>query len=242
MERRYAILGDIHANWEALSAVMEDARRQSVTDFVCVGDIVGYNACPSECLEAIRACDAATVRGNHDHYVANDEHLEDFHPLAASVVDWTRRQLSASQIQWLRDLPLSRIVGGFTIVHSTLDLPDKWGYVFDTLEAEAHFSYQTTSVCFHGHTHVPMTFEKHGNIIRVEPSTVHIQLGFKYFINTGSVGQPRDGDFRSSYLIYHMKTREIEFRRVEYDIAAAQERNRQAGLPERLSERLAQGR
>ena len=242
MERRYAILGDIHANWEALSAVLEDARKQSVTDFVCVGDVVGYNACPAECVDAIRELGAATVRGNHDHYVSHDEHLEDFHPLAASVVDWTRRQLNDAQLRWLRELPLMRLSGGFTLVHSTLDLPEKWGYVFDTLEAEAHFSYQTTSVCFHGHTHVPMTFEKHGSVIRVEPSTVRIQLGYKYFINTGSVGQPRDGDSRSSYLIYHLKTREIEFRRVEYDIASTQARNLRAGLPARLSERLAQGR
>lgn len=242
MERKFAILGDIHANWEALSAVLDDARAMSVTDFVCVGDVVGYNASPAECLDAVRECGAVTVRGNHDHYVAHQEHLDDFHPLAASVIDWTRRTLSEDQLQWLAQLPMVRAINGFTIVHGTLDMPEKWGYVFDVLEAEANFNSQTTAVCFHGHTHVPLVFERHGSVFRGEPSTVHIQLGHKYFINTGSIGQPRDGDSRGSYLTYNMKTREIEFRRVEYDIEAAQERNKLVGLPARLSDRLARGR
>lgn len=242
MDRRYAIIGDIHANLEALQAVVEDARSCSATNFACVGDVVGYNASPSECLNLIRELDCVSVRGNHDHYVAFDECLEDFHPLAASVIAWTRRQLDDDQIQWLRDLPFQRITGGFTLVHSTLDMPEKWGYVFDSLEAESHFNYQTTSVCFHGHTHVPLVFEKRGSVLREDPVKVHVQLGGKYFINTGSVGQPRDGDPRSSYLLYHVKAREIEFRRVEYDVATSQAKNRKAGLPDRLALRLEQGR
>lgn len=243
MDRRYAIIGDIHANLEALQAVVEDARSCSVTHFACVGDVVGYNASPSECLNLIRELDCVTVRGNHDHYVANDECLEDFHPLAASVIAWTRRQLDDEQMKWLRGLPFHRLTGGFTLVHSTLDLPEKWGYVFDTLEAEAHFNYQTTSVCFHGHTHVPLVFEKRSNVLlREDPAKVQVHFGSKYFINTGSVGQPRDGDPRSSYVLYHAKSREIEFRRIQYDVAAAQRKNRKAGLPDRLAQRLAQGR
>jgi diadenosine tetraphosphatase ApaH/serine/threonine PP2A family protein phosphatase len=245
MDQRYAIFGDIHANLEALTAVIEDARSQHVTDFVCLGDIVGYNANPRECVEIIRDLGAVTVRGNHDHYCSHDEYLDDFQPLAASVIAWTRRQLSAENVDWLRSLPYTRIMHacGMTAVHSTLDLPDRWGYVFDLLDAEAHFNYQTTPICFHGHTHVPLVFEKNSQILRSDAnSLVKIVFGTKYFANSGSVGQPRDGDPRSSYVIYAPKMKELAFRRVAYDIETAADKVLAAGLPERLAERLFRGR
>jgi predicted phosphodiesterase len=158
MGERYAIVGDIHSNWQALEAVLADARAQSVTQFLCVGDVVGYNADPVRCLEAIMDMGAVTVQGNHDHYCSSDAVLTDFHPLAAEVIQWTRSQLSARHVQYLRDLKLVRRVAGFTLVHSTLDMPEKWGYVFDALEADANFNYQSTAICFHGHTHVPVVF------------------------------------------------------------------------------------
>ncbi|MBN2302301.1 MAG: metallophosphoesterase family protein [Lentisphaerae bacterium] len=241
-DTKFAVLGDIHGNIEALEAVLDDAAERNVNAYVCVGDIVGYNADPSACLEKIRAMDCIVVRGNHDHYCSHDESLDDFHPLAANVIDWTRHQLSDDQIEYLRNLKLSRMVSGFTLVHSTLDMPKKWGYVFDSLEAEANFNYQTTSVCFHGHTHVPVIYEKKGHVTRHEAQNITIALGKKYFINVGSVGQPRDGDPRASYVTYNLRTKEIEFCRVRYDIATTQAKIRKAGLPERLATRLEQGR
>ena len=244
MNRRYAILGDIHANLEALNAVLEDARAQSVTDFVCLGDVVGYNADPAACVRVVRdelAC--PTVRGNHDHYCSHDdETLDDFQPLAASAIAWTRRQLTEEDAHWLSNLPLSRTVSGFTLVHSTLDVPERWGYVFDQLDAESHFTYQKTALCFHGHTHVPLVFEKRREVVRSQPQEIRLAPGTKYFVNTGSVGQPRDGDPRSSYLVYDTASRTITFRRLAYDVAATMEKNRRAGLPERLAVRLAAGR
>lgn len=126
MDHRYAVFGDVHANLEALNAVIEDARSQQVTDFICLGDVVGYNANPRECIDLIRELGAATVRGNHDHYCAHEEFLDDFQPLAANAISWTRRQLGEDQVEWLRNLPLSRIMHacGLTAVHSTLDMPD----------------------------------------------------------------------------------------------------------------------
>jgi len=241
-DKKYAIFGDIHSNWEALSAILDDAEANGVTTYVCVGDIVGYNASPAECLAKVRDISAAVVRGNHDHYCSHDECLEDFHPLAANVVDWTRRQLSGDDVQYLRNLRMSRLIDGFTIVHSTLDMPEKWGYVLDTLEAESHFAYQHTGLCFHGHTHVPVVYERHGVVTRRDVRTLRVTLGRKYFINTGSVGQPRDGDPRASYVIYSPSERIVEFRRLPYDIETAQRKIRDAGLPERLASRLAQGR
>ncbi len=242
MSKKYAILGDIHSNWEALSAVLEDARQNEVDSYVCVGDVVGYNANPAECLEKIRELCVAVVRGNHDHYVAHDECLEDFHPLAANVIDWTRRQLSREQLQYLKNLRLSAMVDGFTIVHSTLDMPEKWGYVIDALDADANFNYQTSSVCFHGHTHVPVVFERQGRVVRSSFTSFQTTLGRKCFVNTGSVGQPRDGDPRAAYVIYDPAARRIDLRRVEYDIAATQRKIIAAGLPERLARRLENGK
>lgn len=241
-ERKCAILGDVHGNWEALTAVLEDAEKRNVTRYICLGDIVGYNANPAECIDKIRELECIVVRGNHDHYCSHDESLEDFHPLAASVVDWTRRQLTDDQIQYLRDLKYSRPFQGFTIVHSTLDMPEKWGYVFDTLEADSHFTYQRTGVCFYGHTHIPVIFEKEDKIVRREPSTLRVTLGRKYFVNVGSVGQPRDGDPRASYVVYDQNARSMEFVRVPYDLQTTQEKIIKAGLPERLARRLELGK
>jgi diadenosine tetraphosphatase ApaH/serine/threonine PP2A family protein phosphatase len=124
-----------------------------------------------------------------------------------------------------------------------MDNPKSFGYVFDNLQADANFARQLTPLCFHGHTHCPMIYEKSMNgVFRIDPQDFKLPVGRKYFINVGSVGQPRDGDPRATYVIYDQKERTVRFRRLEYDIAAAQERIRLAGLPERLAERLAVGR
>ncbi len=239
---KYAILADIHSNLEALRAVLEDARTKKVSGYVCLGDIVGYNANPVECLEVIQELGCPTVRGNHDHYCSHNDNLNGFHPLAADVVDWTRRQLSEEQRDYLRGLKYVDRVETFTIVHSTLDTPEMWGYVFDKLEAEASFAYQATSLCFFGHTHVPLAFEK-AEVVRAGLyAKIRISLGKKYFINVGSVGQPRDGDPRAAYAIYDLLNNEIELHRVSYDYRVTQKKIIDSGLPARLAARLAVGR
>lgn len=239
---KYAILGDVHANIQALDAVLNDAAGQGVTHYACVGDIVGYNANPIECLEKIRNICPVSVRGNHDHYCSHDENLDNFHPLAADVVGWTRKLLTDDQVAYLRGLRMIARVETFTMVHSTLDSPDSWGYVFDKLEADANFSYQTSTVCFFGHTHVPLAFEKAETIRFGLYTKIRIGVGKKYFINVGSVGQPRDGDPRAAYVLYDMVNNLVELRRVNYDIKSAQKRIIEAGLPARLATRLAIGR
>lgn len=245
MGRVYAILGDIHANIDALNVVLDDARKHGVTHFVCVGDVVGYNSAPAECIHIVRdELNCPCVRGNHDHYVSyQDTNLADFHPSAAQVVEWTRSQLNEADILWLHDLPLQKPVMGFMLVHATLDKPSHWGYVFEHQQAEANFSYQYTQLCFHGHTHVPIIYSNEsGGVVHYEPRDFTLELGQRLFINVGSVGQPRDGDPRASYVIYDMVARQVLFRRLEYDVQAAMERNRLAGLPEKCATRLEIGR
>ena len=239
---KIAILGDIHSNLEALETVLDDAEQQGVQQYCCVGDVVGYNANPRECLDRVRQLGAVIVRGNHDHYCSHNESLRAFHPLAAEVVDWTRRVLTEEERDFLHRLPLIRLIDTFTLVHSTLDNPEGWGYVFDGLEADSNFAYQSTSLCFYGHTHVPMLFEK-GDVVRAERyERVRLAMGRKYFINVGSIGQPRDGDPRAAYAIYDTTRNEVVLRRLLYDIEAAQQKIRAAGLPERLAARLAVGK
>ena len=242
MNKIFAILGDIHANLDALNVVLDDCRSQGVTDFLCTGDVVGYNACPHECLKIVRDLGCPIVMGNHDHYVSSRQNLDDFNPHAAAVIEWTRRQLSVEEIYFLRNLPFLATKMGITLVHATMDNPDGFGYVFDHLQAEAHFNHQVTPLCFHGHTHCPMIYEKQiGAVYRIDAQDFTLPLGRKYFINVGSVGQPRDGDPRASYVVYDPKSRLVRFRRLEYDVKAAQERVLAAGLPPRLAERLAVG-
>ena len=242
-ERKIAVLGDIHANLDALEVVLADARAAGVTDYLCVGDVVGYNACPNECCEIVRSLCSATVCGNHDHYCGGTESLEEFSPLAAAMVKWSRAALTDENRQWLRGLGHVELSLGVTLVHAPMDAPAHWGYVFDEFEAESSFAYQKTPICFHGHTHVPVVFElHHGRVTRLEPGTFRLEPGRKYFLNTGSVGQPRDGDPRASYCIYSPGSRSVEYRRLAYDVEAAQRRIVEAGLPERLAKRLAEGR
>ena len=242
MDKLIAILGDIHANLDALEVVLADCREQGVTDYLCTGDVVGYNACPHECLEIVRSLNCPVVMGNHDHYVSSDLNLADFNPNAAAVIKWTRGQLTDEELGYLRSLPFDVTRTGITLVHATLDNPRGFGYVFDHLQAESHFIHQKSPICFHGHTHCPMIYEKQmGAVYRIDAQDFKLPIGRKYFINVGSVGQPRDGDPRASYVLYDPAERMVHFRRLEYDIAAAQAKVREAGLPERLAERLEVG-
>ncbi|MEJ6581006.1 MAG: metallophosphoesterase family protein [Akkermansiaceae bacterium] len=239
---RIALFGDIHANLEALEAVLKDASEQCCSDHVCMGDIVGYNADPYACLEIVRSKNWPVVKGNHDEDASGDHSLDTMNPVAAAALEWTRQQLSEDQRAWLRNIRMVRQVENFTVVHSTLDQPQSWNYVTNKFDAMSNFSYQFTKLCFHGHTHVPRIFIRDSRVAEVEGDSIVIEPGMKYFINTGSVGQPRDGDWRACYAIYDIPTATVSFRRVEYDLATTQQKIRAAGLPEVLAERLAEGR
>lgn len=239
---RTAIFGDIHANLEALEAILEDAAGQGVTDYVCLGDVVGYNADPVACLNMIRDMDCPTVKGNHDQDASEDHSLDSMNPVAALALQWTREQLDDDQRLWLKKLRMVRQVSDYTIVHSTLDQPVHWNYVTNRFDAMSNFSYQFTQICFHGHTHVPRVYVKSDKVREVPAESIAIEANSKYFINVGSVGQPRDGDPRACYAIIDSNHKLVVFRRVEYDIRKTQQKIREAGLPEMLAERLQEGR
>lgn len=239
---RFAIFSDIHANLEALEAVLADATENKCTHFVCLGDVVGYNANPHECVARVQELDCPIVKGNHDEQASISESSRDFNEMAEAAIQWTRDQLTEADKSWLRELKMLQQVDEFTIVHATLDMPEQWGYVFNDLDAAASFPHQHTSVCFFGHTHVPMVFVRDEGVQRLKIDKLRIDSGKKYFINGGSVGQPRDGEWRAAYCIYHVEDGVVEQRRVKYDLETAQEKIIKAGLPRLLAERLDVGR
>lgn len=239
---RFAIFGDIHANLEALEAVLADADERGCTHYVCLGDVVGYNANPHECVERVRALECPVVKGNHDEQASIASDLSDFNPLAEEAISWTRDNLTEEDKQWLAELRFVRPVRDFTIVHATLDTPHKWGYVFNALDAAASFNYQHTQICFYGHTHAPKAYVRDTAVHSVPFEKLRLEPQKKYLVNVGSVGQPRDGDWRSAYCIYNTDQNYVELRRIEYDIHIAKEKILAAGLPQRLAERLSQGK
>ncbi|HSR88744.1 MAG TPA: metallophosphoesterase family protein [Pontiella sp.] len=240
---KYAILGDIHSNLEALQAVLNDAEAQGVTNFACTGDVVGYNADPKACLKMIRNLGCSVVQGNHDYYAGCNESMELFTPMAQKSIYWTRKQLSQLDRKYLRTLPLILDIENFTMVHSSLSNPQRWNYIFKKDLAAAHFQNQFSNVCFFGHTHVPLAFVKGDTEIEKGfYKTLTIRKGFQYLINVGSVGQPRDRNPKSAYAIYDLEAQTVTMRRVEYDMPATQRKIRAAGLPFRNALRLERGR
>ncbi len=231
---KYAIIADIHANLHALQAVLQDMRLQGCTHAACLGDIVGYNANPKECLDLIRGMNIPCVKGNHDEYCSSNDVLDGFNPTAAEVIRWTRAQLTADDRTWLAALRYTQDVASFTIVHATLDQPSRWGYVFDKLTAAASLAYQKSPVCFFGHTHVPVVFFQDSTVRGGSYQKFRVESGKKYFVNVGAVGQPRGNNPKAAYVTYDLDSQFIELRRVDYDIPGAQGSIIAAGLPKRL--------
>lgn len=239
---KYAIFGDIHANLEAFEAVLADAEQKGCTDYVCTGDIVGYAADPNECLRIVRDMNCPVVKGNHDEEAILNTSLEGLNPLAKQAMEWTRAQLNEDERDFLTNMKLVRQVADFTIVHATLDTPGSWTYVTNKFDAMASFSYQFTQLCFYGHTHTPRIYVKGDSVEPLEEMEVNLEMGRKYFINVGSTGQPRDGDWRASYAVYDAENQNVEIRRLDYDIRKAQDKIIDAGLPEMLAHRLSLGK
>lgn len=239
---RIAFLSDIHANLQALEAVLRDADQQGCTRQVCLGDLVGFNANPAECVDRIRSLGCPVVKGDHDETNSADFPLEQMNPVAAAAVQWTRDALGSERRRWLEGLPLTCDAEDFTAVHSSLDHPAAWNYVFSNVEAMSSLAYQSTQLCFHGHTHVPGVFAKNVGLVQLAADPLLLQAGVKYLINAGSVGQPRDRDPRACYVIYDLERRFVFFRRVRYDMDATRKTILDSGLPPMSAERLADGR
>jgi diadenosine tetraphosphatase ApaH/serine/threonine PP2A family protein phosphatase len=240
---KHALFSDVHGNLEAFQAVVRDGREQAVGQWLCLGDTVGYGGDPQACLALARSLGGPMVRGNHDDETGHGGVVSHFSPLAVAGVLYSRRMLSAEERAFLAALPLRLEVGDCTLVHATLDRPEGWEYIVSPAEAARSLARQATPLGFFGHTHIPHLFaEEKGEVREFVYRQVELNPAKRYFINVGSVGQPRDGDPRAAYAIYDDAARTVELRRVAYDVAAAQAKIAAAELPARLAARLAEAR
>lgn len=263
---RSLILSDIHANLEALHAVLDTAAGQ--WDVVWdLGDTVGYGGSPNETLDVLRPLGGLTVRGNHDRVCSGISSAANFNPAARTSAQWTLEHLTADHLLWLRTLPQGPIEPKDTagasapasdagpqmrvmLAHGSPLNEDE--YILNVRDAWAPLQQMTTALAFVGHTHVQGGFRRREHAwdeIRTrykgrghETWTLAIEPGTRQLINPGSVGQPRDHDWRAAFAVHDSEACTVTYHRVPYDVAMAQRRILGAGLPERLAERLGEGR
>jgi predicted phosphodiesterase len=241
---RALILSDIHANLEALQAVIEDAEKRGGFDVVwCLGDMVGYGPDPGPCLEVLRRYPLQAVTGNHDYAAIDSKMVESFNNAAAVAAYWTLEQLSDSDVEFLGNLAQVVTVDFFTLVHGSLRAPI-WEYLLDPSSALGTFGLLSTPYCLVGHSHIPFLCWENQGEPRFEAFTEGQEFQLKeerLIANPGGVGQPRDHDPRSSYAIFDEQLNSLQRHRVSYDISLTQEKMRQAKLPEALITRLDHG-
>ncbi len=240
---RVAVVSDIHSNLAALRAVLSDM--PAVDELWCLGDIVGYGPDPNECIATLLEKKHLAIAGNHDWAATGQVDVSDFNPDARRAAEWTASQLTDVNREILRRLPPELSIGDFTFAHGSPRDPI-WEYILQPAQASVNLSFFSTKYCLVGHTHVPAIYlgpAGKSPATGVRPQTDEVfSLGERRLIvNPGSVGQPRDGDPRASYLLLDLESKEGRFRRVEYDVEATQRRMQAAGLPYSLWARLAVG-
>jgi diadenosine tetraphosphatase ApaH/serine/threonine PP2A family protein phosphatase len=244
-EETWVVFSDIHSNLEAFQAVLADMRKVRFSRMICLGDVVGYAANPKECLDLVRSLDTEVLRGNHDFGVVDNPTMLQMSGPAALGIRYAREQLSPGRCDFLANLPMVSTQGDLQFVHSSLDRPEDWTYLRREPEIREHFKAQTHPVSFCGHTHIPgAVWLSPADEITLLGSSGRIALpgDGKVLINVGSVGQPRDRCADACYVVYDAAQRNVEFRRVPYDINGAKQRILEAGLPNITAERLSLGK
>ena len=240
---RYAIFSDVHSNLEAFMSVIKAMKREKIDKYICGGDIIGYGADPSKCIELTRRLTDNVISGNHDWASAGIFDTSYFNEYAKKAVFWTNEVLNETERTYLKNLKLIHKEKSFVVVHGSLDEPERFHYILNLNDAFRTFNIMDGKLCFVAHSHSPIVFKKHEEDITCAKETaLKLDKDTLYIINVGSVGQVRDGDPRACYVIYDESDNAIEIKRVPYDIKKAQEKIIKAGLPSFLAERLSMGR
>lgn len=232
---RIAIISDIHSNLEGLEKAAELIRKTVVDEIICLGDIVGYGANPNECLALIRELTPHILLGNHDEAAIYPEKTEHFNPLARIAAEWTGNTLTEANKEFIQGLPFTIERHGATFVHSSPYEPSEWHYVLSPADAQYNFQAFLTPICFIGHTHVPDVFCD-------DIWTREVARSKRFVVNVGSVGQPRDNNWQLSFGVFDTDKWTYKNVRSEYDVKAASEKIRKAGLPRGLADRILVGR
>jgi diadenosine tetraphosphatase ApaH/serine/threonine PP2A family protein phosphatase len=238
---RVGIFSDVHANYEALSAVLRALEVERIDRYVCLGDTVGYGASPNETCDLVRKTVAFTILGNHDAAVAGRMDYSYYYDAARQALDLHAAVLSPENMSWLRQLPYQVREDNLSFCHgSPLNL-EEFEYIFATEQAERCLEIweQLAEVTFIGHSHLCKSFAlARDEVHDVVAQKFSIRKGFKYIISVGSVGQPRDYDNRASYTIYDSDERVFEFKRAEYDIESAARKIFESNLERNFGNRL----
>ena len=241
---RILLVSDIHANLAALDAVLRDVESQGAVDQVwSLGDAVGYGPQPNECLERLRELGAVAVAGNHELAALGSLSVDEFNPQARAAALWTAGLLTDRSREYAGSLPHKTVYGDFTLVHGSPRDPI-WEYLVSAEVAAVNLPYLQTRHCINGHTHVPVVLSALGDeqetVMPSHGQVVELYEG-RWFINPGSVGQPRDGDPRASYAVLDDSAGTVSFFRVEYPVGETQALMKQTGLPAILWQRLSHG-
>ncbi len=241
----YCILTDVHANLAALEAVMAAASSAGVQRYLFLGDAVGYGPDPNDCVRRIKSIATAAIAGNHDRAVIDKLDVSWFNEDARRAIEWTASQLEPALADYLESLPVKLVHDSILLVHGSPRDPVE-EYVQDTWTAAANFHSEDFSLCYIGHSHIPVIFEQNpaGDVSMAEPvdgTILEFKPGHRYIINVGSVGQPRDRNPDAAFGIYDPDAGVIWFLRVAYPFEETQERMRKAGLPLPLADRLSFG-
>lgn len=240
---KYGILGDIHSNLEALETAVTFLQKRGVDQFLQVGDIVGYGADPSACIQRLKDLRAIVVAGNHDWAVAGKLDTTFFNPYAREAVAWTRSILSRSDLHYIESLPLVvKVDEHVTLVHATLDQPEAFDYIQTYYDAHRSLNALHTTACFMGHSHVPMAFLQKHTIVHTNAERFSLRDVSRALINVGSIGQPRDDNPKTAFALFDTKSMEYTLFRESYDDDRTAAKIVSAGLPLALAQRLSLGR
>jgi predicted phosphodiesterase len=241
---RYLIFSDVHGNIEALEMVLEEIASLRPDIIVSLGDVVGYGANPRECVEAVEEYAHIRVGGNHDLAAIGLEDSDTFNPTARRAILWTARTLTPRHRDLLERYDPVRRYGACIFAHGSPVSPLDFEYVYSVSQAKTIFKQCAETFIFIGHTHVPgiISFNEREGCRVVDNSILHVAAGSRYLVNVGSIGQPRDGIAAASFALLDLKKNRISLRRIPYDVASAQRKISEAGLPESLASRLATAR
>ena len=243
---RIAIISDIHANLEALEAVLADIETQNIDDVLCLGDVVGYGVNPNECVEKVRERCPMVLLGNHDAAAVGMLSTHHFNIHAKIAIEWTSDNLDKGARAYLQALPLRKVLHGSTFVHATPYEPNMWYYITSLEEAAFNFQFFDTPACYIGHTHIPIiiVLDKEKELYVHQDGAISFgeRKECRFLINVGSVGQPRDRNPNACYGILDLEKNAFEHRRVAYDLAKTQAKMRKEKMPEFLVMRLQDGR
>ncbi|RJP70769.1 MAG: metallophosphoesterase [Candidatus Abyssobacteria bacterium SURF_17] len=241
---RYAIICDVHSNLEALETVLTEVKKREVERIFHLGDIVGYNANPNECIEVFMAENISSIMGNHDAACCGLDDPLWFNSAAKQAIIWTRDKLNSKCREYLRGLPEQLVLEGrILLAHGSPESRDN--YILDWMDAMRQFAVMektSMNICFYGHSHLPALFAFRGfNHDLAQHGKHTLDWSNRYLVNFGGMGQPRDGDPRTCFGIFDSDEMTVEFFRIKYDVLKCARKVEKAGLDTYLAERLLAG-